>query len=99
MADNCLSQDNKRKLSHKKSRVCYNSPLIMCYPLFTSTSKIIYLQNYKLVENLTPIMYNGFLFASEIKHLNSLLTTINVGNQIIWKKLHFSINIEFFNNQ
>ena len=29
--------------SHKKSRVHYNSPLIMCCPLFTSTSKFIYL--------------------------------------------------------
>ena len=71
----------------------------MCYPLFTSTSKFIYLWNYKLVENSTPIMYNNFLFRSEIKHLNSLLTTIYVGNQNIWKKLHISINSELINNQ
>ena len=58
----------------------------MCYPLLTSTSEFIYIQNYKMVENSTPFMYNSFLFKSEIKHLYSLLTKIYVGNQMIWKK-------------
>ena len=29
----------------------------MCYPLFTSTSKFIFLQNYKLAKNWIPIQW------------------------------------------
>ena len=88
--------------SPKKARGCYNSPLIMCYPLFASSSKFIYSKTtnwWRIQQVHMSIMYHSFLYRKVITLVYGLLTISYVGKKILSQNVQLSITFQLISNQ